>query len=423
MDEMTNIVLTANAIIHPDHIPGKELLSPKYKTKYEYVEEGVGMKVLHNGHAIFVRTERDATNGPHIEFCIPVTNNSGENKWLPVGVGEIKDGVPVLGPLRVDEPDLRYKVSEELWGTYKEMMADTMRMLILYASICRIRYGLPIFDINHYWTTVSLNKAILPEDQPKKEENKVKSAESVEKSEVDALKEFTEALKKIENEVNSLKEAQKNADSEANYQKWREEMNGFIMKIVKTREIPAKNDENTLKSADIFVRINRAVREFCTNAYSSCAHSTDNNSFTETINASCDINDDEKFTKLLPIHRAEEYILARYKHEFTPNKYKITCIIESAFTGEVKYTFKFSDATIYKNGVAISFQFNKNMELVNVLNTINDFIYLKSHPVFQYISLHSAGTGVSLTHKIAHLCGDIQKKLNTEEKENGKEGK
>ena len=184
-----------------------------------------------------------------------------------------------------------------------------------------------------------------------------------------------------------------------------------------------KNDENTLKCADIFVRINRAVRGFCTNAYSACAHSTNNSSFTETINASCDVDDDEKFTKLLPIHRVEEYILARYKNEFTPNKYKITCIIESAFTGEVKYTFNFSDATIYKNGITISFQFNKNMELVNAQNTMNDFSLLKSHPVFQYISLFSAGTGVSLTHKIAHLCGDIQKKLNAEEKENGKERK
>ena len=50
------------------------------------------------------------------------------------------------------------------------------------------------------------------------------------------------------------------------------------------------------------------------------------------------------------------------------------------------------------------------MELVNVKNTMNDFNYLKLHPVFQYISLFSAGIGVSLVHKIAHLCGDIQKK-------------
>ena len=405
---MTNLVLAANAIIHPYHIPGKELLSPKYKTKYEYVEEGVGMKVIHDGHAIFVRTERDA-NGPHVEFCIPATNTTGENKWLPVGIGEIKDGVPVLGPLSVNKPASQYNVSEDLWGTYKGMMADTMRLLILYASICRIRYGLPIFDINHYWTTETLNKAIFPEDQPKKEENKVESAKTVEKTEIDALKEFAEALKKIEKEINSLKEAKKNDNSEENYQKWREETNEFIMKVIKTREIPVKNDETALKCADIFVRINRAVRGFCTDAYSICAHSTNDSSFTETINASGDVND-EKFTKLLPIHRAEEYILARYKHEFTPNKYKIVCIIESAFTGEIKYTFKFSDGIIYTNGVAISFQFNKNMELVNVKNTMNDFNYLKLHPVFQYISLFSAGIGVSLVHKIAHLCGDIQKK-------------
>ena len=416
---MTNLILAANAIIHPYHIPGKELLSPKYKTKYEYVEEGVGMKVIHDGHAIFVRTERDAEHGPHVEFCIQATNNTGENKWLPVGIGEIKDGVPVLGPLSVNKPASQYNVSEDLWGTYKEMMADTMRMLILYASICRIRYGLPIFDINHYWTTETLHRAIFPEDQPKKEENKVESAKTVEKTDAGALKEFAEVLKKLEKEVNSLKEAKKNDNSEENYQDWRKVMNEYIMEAIKTREIPAKNDETTLKCADIFVRINRAVRGFCTDAYAMWAHSTDDISFTETINANGDVND-EKFTKLLPKHRVEPYIVARYKHEFTPNKYKIECIIESAFTGEVKYTFKFSDGVIYTNGVVITFQFNKNMELVNAQNTMNDFSHLKSHPVFQYISLFNAGTGVSLTHKIAHLCGDIQKKLNTEEKKNGK---
>ncbi len=423
MDEMTNLILTANAIIHPYHIPGKELLSPKYKTKYEYVEEGTGMKVIHNGHAIFVGTEHDATNGPHIQFCIAATNNEGEIKWLPVGIGKIKDGVPVLDPLQVNEPAPQYNVSKESWGTYKEMMADTMRMLILYASICRIRYGLPILDIHHYWTHETLYRAIFPEDQPKKEENNAKSTKTVEKIEADTLKEFIEALKKLEKEVNSLKEAQKNDTEEDFLQKWRKETKEFVMEVIKTREIPVKNDENTLKCADIFVRINRAVRGFCTDAYSVCAHSTNNVSFTETIKASCDISD-ERFTKLLPSHRTEEYILARYKNEFTPNKYQITCIIESAFTGEVKYTFKFSDGVIYKNNeVAISFQFNKNMELINAQNTMNDFNYLKLHPVFQYVSQFSAGTGVSLTHKIAHLCGDIQKKLNAEEKENGKEGK
>lgn len=414
MNEMTNIILAANAIIHPYHIPGKELLSPKYKTKYEYVEEGVGMKVIHDGHAIFVRTERDATNGPHVEFCIQATNNTGENKWLPVGIGEIKDGVPVLGPLSVNKPAPQYNVSEDLWGTYKEMMADTMRMLILYASICRIRYGLPIFDINHYWTTETLNRAIFPEDQPKKEENKVESAKTVEKTDADALKEFAESLKKLEKEVNSLKEAKKNDNSEENYQKWRKEVNEFVMEVIKTREIPAKNDETTLKCADIFVRINRAVREFCADAYSMCSQSSNNVSFMETINATDDIND-ERFAKLLPKHRTEPYNLARKEHGLISNKYKISCIIESAFTGAIKYTFKFSDAIIYKDGIDITFQFNKDMELMNVQNTMNAFNHLKLHPVFQYISQFHAGTGVHLTHKIAHMCGDIQKKLNTEE--------
>ncbi len=417
---MTNLILTANAIIHPYHIPGKELLSPKYKTKYEYVEEGVGMKVIHDGHAIFVRTERDAVNGPHVEFCMQATNNEGENKWLPVGIGKIKDGVPVLDPLQVNEPAPRYNVSKEAWGTYKEMMADTMRMLILYASICRIRYGLPIFDITHYWTTETLYRAIFPEDQPKKEENKAESAKTVEKTEADALKEFAEALKKLEKEVKSLREANKNNNSEANYQEWRKEVNEFIMEVIKTGEIPAKNDENTLKCADIFVRINRAVREFCADAYSMCAQSSNNSSFIETINASADIND-ERFVKLLPKHRAEPYNVTRKELERILNKYKISCIIESAFTGAVKYTFKFSDAIIYKNGIDITFQFNKDMELVNVQNTMNTFNHLKSHPVFQYISQVTAGPGMHLTRKIAHLCGDIQKKINAEEKSNGKE--
>ena len=420
MDEMTNLVLAANAIIHPYHIPGRELLSPKYRTKYEYVEEGVGMKVIHNGHAIFVRTERDATNGPHVEFCISATNNAGENKWLPVGIGKIKDGVPVLDPLRVDEPAPQYNVSQEVWGIYKEMMADTMRMLILYASICRIRYGLPIFDIHHYWTHETLYRAIFPEDQPKKEENKAKSVETVEKTEVDPLKELTEAVKKLEKEVNSLKEAQKNDNSEANYQEWRKETKEFIMRAIKTREIPVKNDENTLKCADIFVRMNRAVREFCAEAYLMSAQNANNDSFTETINVSCDVNDDQRFIKLLPKHRVEPYNVLRKENE-VPNRYKISCTIESMFTGAVKYTFRFSDAIIYKKGIEITFQFNKDMELVNARNTMIDFDHLKAHPVFQYISQVTSGSGVSLVRKIAHLCGDIQKKINAEEKENGKE--
>jgi len=422
MDEMTNLTLAANAIIHPYHIPGKELLSPKYATKYVYVEEGVGMKVIHNGHAIFVRTERDAKNGPHIQFSILVDNSTGESKWLPVGFGKIKDGVAVLDQLEVDKPAARYKISKETWELYKEMMADTMKMLILYASICRIRYGLPTFSINHYSTKETIYTAILPEDEPKKDTTKVEYAKTVEKTEADSLKELVESLKKLSEEVKSLKEAQKNADSEANYQKWQKEVNEFIMEVVKTREIPVKNDENTLKCADIFVRLNKAVREFCAEAYSLCAKSSNNISFTETINATCDISD-ERFTKLLPIHRAEEYILARYKNELLPNKYKISCIIASEFTGAVKYIFKFSDSVIYKNGIGITFQFNKDMELVNVKNTMNEFSYLKLHPVFQYISQFNAGNGVHLTHKIAHLCGDIQKKINAEEKENGKEGK
>lgn len=423
---MTNLVLAGNAIIHPYHIPGKELLSPKYKTKYVYVEEGVGTKVIHNGHAIFVRTEHDAENGPHVQFSIMVDNNAGESKWLPVGIGKIKDGVAILNQLEVDKPAARYKISKELWETYKEMMADTMKMLILYASICRIRYGLPTFSINHYSTKETLYIAILPEDDPKDEPKKVEYAKTVEKTEADTLKEFAEALKKLSEEVKSLKEAQKNADSEANYQKWRKEMNEFMMEVVKTREIPkeipTENIATTLKCPDIFVRLNRAVREFCAEAYSMCSQSSNNISFTETINASCDIND-ERFTKLLPKHRKEPYILAR-KEGLLVNKYKISCIIASEFTGAVKYTFKFADAVIYKDGAGITFQFNKDMELVNVQNTMNEFGHLKSHPVFQYISQFNAGAGVSLTHKIAHLCGDIQKKINKlEEKSDGKEGK
>ena len=406
--ELINERILADAIIHPNNIPGNAVLASDTDSKYLFADEGVGFKIIHKDQckSVYIRTNNDEKNGPHIQYHIPVNNKAGNGRWLLVGISKIVDGTAILENLEVDKPLNIYHISDNDWYFYKMIINEVMKMLILYASITRIRYGLPVIVDNYPKMTESLYTAILPEDEPKKAENNGKS-------EANQLKEFAEALKKLSEEVNSLKEAQKNADSEENFKKWKEETSKWLMEVVKTREIPAENEEKTVTSREIFLRLNKAVRGFCIGAHSLISESGASDSFLETISVHNTINMNS-FMKLLSepnIKRCQTAL-----KEGTINQYRMTCKIESFYSGSVYYTFTLRDEILYRDGVTIMFAFNEKSRLVNAIKTIEQFEQIKTNPLFSYITSVTGGDTTTLCRSIAHICGDLKKKYIKEEK-------
>lgn len=436
-----NVQAVAEAITHPNRVPG---VADNLETKPRFVISDylVGFKVTDRFKdvSIYVRYDLSIALGNHVGYCIEVVNHLNEKNWLKIAASKITEDERILENITMFNVANRYKVQiqSDLWDLYEGMIEFAARTLILYAYQKRFCAGHKIITVAvpkrvNSSETIILNedmqdeldkKTISPSDYDKMEEKE----DVFDKMDLEALRKNIEKqqdeIQKIKNEFEELSKLHKEAESEQNFQKWKEETAKWLMDMAekatksindrpKVEIIKDRKYENLEKYKELHTKLDKAVRIFCTDVQSCMSKSSDNVSFSETYSTNDTINDQLYMSKMsLPMANTYKKI----KKDGPSNKYKINIDIHSWLNGAIRYQILIQDDVITAGGYTLTFHFDENGNMLHPGATMAEFNYVKDTALWKYIIGVYGGKGNDLFHRLDCLYNDLKKILTLEEK-------
>ena len=440
-----NAKAVVEAVLHPDRIPG---VTDTRETNPRFLinEYHVGFKVTDRFKdvSIYVRNDLTIALGNHIGYSIEVRNHMQDKTWLKIAASKITEDKRVLENITMFNIANRYKVQiqSDLWDLYEGMIEFAARTLIMYAYQKRHCAGLKIVTavipkrVNAS-ETIILNediqdeldkKTILPSDYDEMEEKE----DIFDKMDLEALKksvkEQQNELKKIKNDFEKLSKLHKEAESDQNFQKWKEETAKWLMDVAEKATKSINNQpkveiiedikhENVEKYKEIRIKLDKAVRIFCTDVQSCMSKTSDSVSFSETYSTNDTINDQLYMAKMTS-PMSDTY--RKIKKDGINNKYRINIDIHSLLNGAIRYQILMQDDVITAGGYTLTFHFDENGNMIHPEAAMAEFNYVKETALWKYIIGIYGGKGNDLFHRLDCLYNDL-KKILTEEKENGKE--
>ena len=443
MDDKFNAKVIEEAVIHPERLPG---VASSYETNPRFLitEHHVGFKVTDRFKdiSIYVRDDYTIALGNHVTYSIEVCNHLNEKKWLEIAASKIVENERVLENITMFTIADRYKmqIHSDVWGLYEGMVAFAARALILYAYCRRFYAGYAIITVAIPKVTNSSEikylredvqaelsrKSILPSNYDEMEEKE----DIFDNMGLEALKKSVEKqqkeIKAIKNEFKKLSKLHKEAESEQNFQKWKEETTKWLMDLAekatksienqpKVEIIHDRKHDNLAKYKEIRTKLDKAVRIFCTDVQSCMSKSSDNVSFSETYSTNDEI-DDQLYMKKMSSPMAETY--KKIKKDGVPNKYRVNIDIHSWLNGAMRYQILIQDDTITAGGYTLTFHFDENGNMLHPGSTTAGLRYIKDTPLWKYITDIHGGKGNDLCRRLDCLYHDLKKILNTEENNN-----
>lgn len=436
-----NAKAVVEAVLHPERIPGVADIRES-KPRFVISEYHVGFKVTDRFKdvSIYVRNDLTIALGNHISYSIEVINHMQEKAWLKIAASKITEDERILENITMFNVANRYKVQiqSDLWDLYEGMINFAAHTLILYAYQKRYYEGLKIITVAipkrvNSSETIILNedmqdeldkKTISPSDYDKMEEKEdifdKMSLEALKKS----VKEQQNEIKQIKNEFEELSKLHKEAETEQNFQKWKEETTKWLMDLAekatksinnqpKVEIIKDRKYENLEKYKELHTKLDKAVRIFCTDVQSCMSKSSDSVSFSETYSTNDTINDQLYMSKMsLPMANTYKKI----KKDGPSNKYKINIDIHSWLNGAIRYQILIQDDVITAGGYTLTFHFDENGNMLHPGATMAEFNYVKDTALWKYIIGIYGGKGNDLFHRLDCLYNDLKKILTLEEK-------
>ena len=425
-----NVQAVTEAITHPNRIPG---VADNLETKPRFVISDylVGFKVTDRFKdvSIYVRYDLSIALGNHVGYCIEVVNHLNEKNWLKIAASKITEDERILENITMFNVANRYKVQiqSDLWDLYEGMIGFAARTLILYAYQKRYYEGLKIITVAIPKRVNSSETIILNEDIQAELDKKTISPSDYDKMSLEALKksvkEQQDEIQKIKNEFEELSKLHKKAESNQNFQKWKEETAKWLMDMAekatksindrpKVEIIKDRKYENLEKYKELHTKLDKAVRIFCTDVQSCMSKSSDSVSFSETYSTNDTINDQLYMSKMsLPMANTYKKI----KKDGPSNKYKINIDIHSWLNGAIRYQILIQDDVITAGGYTLTFHFDENGNMLHPGATMAEFNYVKETALWNYIIGVYGGKGNDLLHRLDCLYNDL-KKILTEEK-------